>query len=83
MCGMIKFVIGLKSEKSGFTDSINHNFARIRIDSYNSLPSEKILTFYNVIILIKSVVNKNEKNYYYNIFLEKGLYEDKSSTQYF
>ena len=55
------------------TDSINHNFARIRIDSYNSLPIEKILTFHNAITLIKSVVNKNENNYYYNIFLEKGF----------
>ena len=28
----------LISEKSGITDSINHDFARIRIDSYNSSP---------------------------------------------
>ena len=28
----------LKSGKSGITDIINHNFARIRTDSYNSLP---------------------------------------------
>ena len=48
----------VKSEKTGITYSINHNFARIRIDPYNS---------------IKSVVNKNENNYYYNIFLEKGF----------
>ena len=27
--------------KSGITDSINHNFARIRIDSYNYLPIKK------------------------------------------
>ena len=59
----------LINEKSSITDSINHNFARIRIDSYNSLPKEKALTFHNVIILIKSVVNNNENNYYYNIFL--------------
>ena len=58
----------LISEKSGITDSINHNFARIRIDSYNSLPIEKTITFHNAIILIKSVVNKNENNYCYNIF---------------
>ena len=63
--------------KSGITDSINHNFGKIRIDSYNSLPIEKILTFHNVIILIKSVVNKNENKYYYNIFLEKGSYKYK------
>ena len=73
----------LISKKSGSTDNINHNFPRIRIDSYNSLPLEKILTFHNVIILIKSVVNKNENNYYYNIFLEKRLYKDKFNTQYF
>ena len=57
---------------------MQYNFARIRIDSYNSLPIEKILTFYNVIILIKSVVNKNKNEYFYNIFLEKGMYKDKS-----
>ena len=27
-------------KKSGTVDSINHNFAKIRIDSYNSLPIE-------------------------------------------
>ena len=50
ICDKIKY---LKSEKSGITDSINHNFARNRIDSYNSLPIEKMLTFHNVIILTK------------------------------
>ena len=61
-------------------DSINHNFGKIRIDSSNSLPIEKILTFHNVIILIKSVVNKNKSKYYYKIFLEKVSYKDKSDT---
>ena len=32
--------------KSGVTDIINHNFARIRTDSYNSLPIEQTLTFH-------------------------------------
>ena len=59
-------------KKSGITDSVNHDFARIRINSYNYLPIDEILTIHNVIILIKSVVNKNENNCYYNIFLEKG-----------
>ena len=35
------------------------------------------MTFDNVIILIKSVVNKNKNEYYYNIFFEKGSYKDK------
>ena len=47
------------------------------MDSYNSLPIVKKFTFRDVIILIKSVVDKNENNYYYNIFLGKGFYENK------
>ena len=35
ICDSVKYLI---SEKGGITDIINHNFARIRIDSYNSLP---------------------------------------------
>ena len=61
----IKYLI---SQKGGITDSINHDFGKIRIDSYNCSRIEKILTFHNVIILIKSVLNKNENNYYCNIF---------------
>ena len=57
---LIKFLIRLntlKVKESGITNSINHNFEKIRIDSYNSLPINKILTFHNNLILIKSVVN--------------------------
>ena len=57
ICDRIKYLI---TEKIVITDSANHNFARIRIDSYNSLPIEKILTFHYVTLLIKSVVSKNE-----------------------
>ena len=63
--GRIKYLV------SAITDSINHNCGRVRIDSSNSVLIEKILTFLNVVILIKWVVNKNKKEYYYNIFLEK------------
>ena len=35
ICDQIKYLI---SEKSDITNSINHNFEKIRIDSYNSLP---------------------------------------------
>ena len=55
ICEKIKYLI---SEKSNITDSINHSSARIKINSYDSLPIEKILTFHNVIKLIKSVVNR-------------------------
>ena len=42
-----------------------------------------MLTFHNVIILIKSVVNKNENKYYYNIFFEKSSYKDKWMFVYY
>ena len=73
----------LLSEKIGITDSANHNFEKFRINSYNSLSIEKILTFHNVIILIKQVVNKNENKYYSNIFLEKGSLKDKWVFAYY
>ena len=47
----------------------------VKVDSYISLPLEKTMTYRNVIILIKSVFNKDKNNYYYNIFLEKASYE--------
>ena len=43
-------------------------FAKRDVDSYDSLPIEKILTLHHVIIHIKSVLNKNENHYYYKIF---------------
>ena len=64
--------IGLES---GITYAISHYYAEIKVDSYDSLPLEKTLTFHNVIILIKSVFNKDRNNCCYNIFLAKALYE--------
>ena len=40
---------------------ISHNYAKITVDSFDSLPQEKTLTLDNVIILIKSVYNKDKK----------------------
>ena len=73
----------LISQKSGITYSADHNFTRIRIESYNFLPIEKTLTFHNAIIFINSVFKRNQDHYCPNIFLEKGSYEDKSYTQFF
>ena len=41
ICDKIKYLV---SERSGITDSINYNFARIRISSNDSSPVKKILT---------------------------------------
>ena len=61
----------LKGIKSGITYVISHDYIRIKVGSYDSLPPERALTFHNVIILIKSVFNKDKNKYFYNIFLEK------------
>ena len=55
--------------------NISQNYAKIKVDYYNSLPLEKKKTFHNLIILIKSVFNKDKNNYYCNIFLEKASHE--------
>ena len=60
--------------KSGITYVFSHYGTKINVHSYDSLPPEKVLTFHNVIILIKSVLNKDQTHYYYNIFLEKCLH---------
>ena len=52
----------LLSIKSGITYTISHYFANIKVDSYDSLPIEKTLTLHNVIILIKSIVNKDKNH---------------------
>ena len=65
----------LISVKGGITYVISHNYTKIKVDSYDSLPLEKTVTFHNVKILIKSVCNKDRNNYFCNIFLEKASYE--------
>ena len=58
----------LLSLKSGVTYIFSHYFAQIKVDSYDSLPIEKRLTLHNVIITIRTVLNKNKNHYYYKIF---------------
>ena len=49
--------------KNGISFVIPHNYAKIKVVLYDSLPLEKTMTFHNVIILIKSVWNKDKNNY--------------------
>ena len=62
----------LTTLKSSIRYIFSHFFAKIKVDSYYSLPREKRLTLHNVIILIKSVLNKDKNYYYYKIFLENA-----------
>ena len=45
------------------------------VGSYDSLPLEKTMTSYDVIILIRSVFNEDKNTCYYNIFLQKASLE--------
>ena len=64
----IRYLVSLKS---GSTYIFSQCFMKIKVDSYDSLPIEKILTLHNAIILLKSVLNKDKNHYYYKIFLGK------------
>ena len=64
----IRYRISLKSD---ITYVFSHYYMKIEVDSYDSLPIEKTLTLHNIIILIKSVLNKDQNHYYYSILLEK------------
>ena len=56
----IRYLISLKS---GIAYIFSHDFGKIKVDSYDSLCIEKILTFHNVIILFKSVLSRNKNHY--------------------
>ena len=65
----IRYLIGVKSD---IMYAFSHNYARFKVDWYDSLPVEKKFTFHDVIIHIKSVLIKGLNLYYYNIFLESS-----------
>ena len=50
--------LDILSQKSEITYAFSHNYARIKIDSYDSLPLEKN---FHVTILIKSSFNKKSE----------------------
>ena len=64
----IRYLTGLKSCVR-HVDSFN--FADIKIDPDKGFPLQKILTIYNVVILIKSAFNLH----YYKKFLEKCSFQ--------
>ena len=77
ICDRIRYLAGVKS---GITYVISHNYAKIKVDSYDSLRLENTLTFHNLIIIIKSIWNKYRLNYYYDILLEKCLYQSSKNN---
>ena len=65
----------LISLKSIITYIFSFYFAKIKVDLYDYLPTEKRLTLHNVLIFIKSVLDKDKNHYYYKISLEKCAYQ--------
>ena len=63
------------SLKSGIAYVFSQYYVKIKVDSYDSLPIRKRLTLHIVIILIKSVLNKDKNHYYCKINLEKYSHE--------
>ena len=72
------------SPKSSITYVFSHYYTKIKVDSYDSSPIEKTLTLHNVTKHIKSIPNKDQNHYFYNIFLEKLSYQlAKKQWQFF
>ena len=61
-------IIYLIGVKSGITYVFSHYHVKIKVDSYDTLSLVKTSTICDVIILLKTVCNKDKINYYYNIF---------------
>ena len=70
--GRIRYLIGLKC---GVTYVFSYNFEKIKIESDDRLPLEETLTLHSVIILIRSVFNKDQYHYYCNIFVQRYSYQ--------
>ena len=66
------YLVGLES---GITYVFSYSFGKNKIDSDDDLPLEKTLTWHNITIYMISVLNKDQNHYYFNLFLEKCLYQ--------
>ena len=70
---MMPFTIELDIiQKSNNTYAFSYNYAKIKIDSYDSSLIEQMLTLCDVITFVRADLNKYQNHYYY-IFLEKCL----------
>ena len=72
------FKIGL--DTLSIKKAVSHVFfltitQKLKLIFYDSLPIEKILTLHNIIMHTKSVLNKDQNDYYFNTFLGKCFYQ--------
>ena len=57
--------------KSSILDVCPQEYMKVKIDSDDDLPLEKILNMHTVVILIKSAFHENHNFHYHQMFLEK------------
>ena len=69
----------LLDKKSGITYVFSHYYTKIKVES---LPLENALILQNFITDTKSVVNKDQNHYHYNMFLEKYSYQLSIMTKF-
>ena len=67
--------LGLISQKSGIRYIFSDCFAKIKVNSYDSLPIEKRLTLKNVTIHANPALNEDKNQDYSKIFLVKLSYQ--------
>ena len=65
----IRYLVSLKSS---ITYTSSHYFAKIKVDSYDSLPIEKRLILHNVTIHLKSLLNKVKEHTTIRPFLKNA-----------
>ena len=68
----IRYLVSLKN---GITYVFPYYYAKVKVDSFDSLPREKVLTLQNDIIYIKPVLNKGHNRYNYNTLFGKSVYQ--------
>ena len=67
---MIPISLGLDIElKSGIKYVISRNYAKMKIDSDEGVPTEETLTLHNVAMLINSAFNEHQNHCYYTATL--------------
>ena len=78
----IRYVTSVKSD---IRYVISHNYPKIKVYWYNSLPLEKTVTFHNVIVVLKSfnllsfficsVISQDNSSNYCKLLFQKASYE--------
>ena len=65
----------LISVKSSTSYVVTCNYGKTKIYPNDDFSLEKTLTFHDAVILIKSLFNKSQNQYYCHVFLEKFMYQ--------